>query len=61
MVQVLALGVLVLDLLEPDFLVPGVLALDRTAQSEAYKSSHRKCIKVRSHRRSLLHSSPDLE
>lgn len=59
-VQVPALGVLVLEFLEPDDLVPGVLALDRTALSEACKPYHRKCMKVCSHRRSRLYSSPDL-
>lgn len=58
--QVPALGELVLDFLGPEDLVPGVLALDRTARSEACKPSHRKCMKVCSHRRSRLYSSPDL-
>lgn len=60
-VQDLGFGVPGLEFLAPDVLVPGVLALDRTAQSEACKPSHRKCMKVYSHRRSSLYSSPDLE
>lgn len=60
-VQHLALGVLGLEFLAPDVLAPGVLVLGHKAQSEAYKPSHRKCMKVCSHRRSSLYSSPDLE
>lgn len=61
MVPDLVLGVLGLDFLAPDVLVLGVLGLGHRAQSEAYKPSHRKCMKICSHRRNFLYSSPDLE